>query len=432
MIYYRHFGLSGAPFQFTPSPKVLYSSPSHSNGLAALEGSLTLESAAITLLTGPSGSGKTTLAMAMLARHWGRSRVVYLANPSAGSPTMLREILGQLGTFQAGSPREATDAFSHYLSFFGANSKLLILFDEAHYLSDATCDQIADFLNRDRTIANRLSLALIGQPELLERIASERHRRLQELTASLVTLKPLPLEEAIRYVEYRLAAFNGLAEKVFAPGALEYLLEHAEGLPRRINILCHNAMLMAHAAQAAQVTKTMARMSVSEFEGRTAAEAVNASSQTNKNSSTPARAGRPDAEPVARPPAPPAFRGRIGMGIGLLLGSVVVMSGLWLAITRSEAGARSGFIDAEEPAIFSDDLNGANEGTSPGTYRLVNDSPNEVDVQTVAPVVRPNAAGGKIEEKVLSHAQNRRQVTIYQRGAADSSAPTAHNPGLGS
>lgn len=252
MMYYRHFGLSGAPFQFTPSPQLLYASHFHTKGLAALELALSHGSAEITLLVGARGSGKTTIASAMRTRERRRSRVIYLANPKVGCLAMMREMLSQLGIAEHGSHQAMVETFCRYLASFQANERILILIDEAHYLDDAFCDQIEMFLSTKGDGFERLSLALVGQPELLDRIASARHQGLQELTASLVVLEPLPKDEAIRYVEYRLAAYDGSVSAVFAPGALEYLLERAFGSPRQINVLCHNAMLMAHAARATQ------------------------------------------------------------------------------------------------------------------------------------------------------------------------------------
>jgi len=48
-------------------------------------------------------------------------------------------------------------------------------------------------------------------------------------------------------------------ETVFGRGALEYLLARCEGNPRRINVLCHNALLHAHNACEAVVSLQSAR-----------------------------------------------------------------------------------------------------------------------------------------------------------------------------
>jgi type II secretory pathway predicted ATPase ExeA len=429
MMYYRHFGLNGAPFQFTPSPKVLYASPAHSNGLAALEGSLTAESTAVTLLIGAAGSGKTTLAMAMLAREWERSRVVYLANPKAGGLAILREILHQLGVEEHGGEHDIEEGFNRYLGSLNAGQRILVMIDEAHHLSDAVCDHIEEFLNSGRSGLQLLSLALIGEPELLERVASARHQTLQERTVSLVVLKPLPLDEAVRYAEYRLAAFNGNAAKVFAPGALEYLLKHAEGLPRRINILCHNAMLMAHAANAAQVNLKIARATVLEFNGRTPDTAA-VTSPSGGNSSKPSAADRPRVLPLEDQPTWKITWAPHGMGIGLLVLSVIVMGALWLAAMRSEGQLGSNQGDAEVPAIFSDDLNGGSDGTPQGMYRIEEEPGLSANMRVVNPVISRKPRN-EIANGIASVGPEHRQVTISQT-SVDGSSSSAHGSGFGS
>jgi general secretion pathway protein A len=429
MIYYRHFGLSGAPFQFTPSPKVLYASSAHSNGLAALEGSLTAESTAVTLLIGEAGSGKTTLAMAMLAREWERSRVVYLANPKAGCLAMLREILRQLGVEEHGGRREMAEGFNRYLGSLNASQRILVIIDEAHHLTDELCDQIEEFLNSGRNGVQLLSLALIGEPDLLERVASARHQSLQELTVSLVVLKPLPLDEAKRYAEYRLAAFNGNATKVFAPGALEYLLKHADGLPRRINILCHNAMLTAHAANAAQVSSEIARATVLEFKAQTP-ETPPAIPPSPQNSTKPSDADGSRVRSLKEQPARKTSWAPHGMGIGLLILSVVVMSALWLAAMRSEEPLGSNQGDAGVPAIFSDDMNGGSDGTPPGIYRMEEAPGLRTALPTLDPVVNRKARNDTANG-IAPVASEHRQVTISQT-SADGRLPSAHGIGFGS
>ena len=98
-MYYEHFGLSGAPFEFNPSASVLFMSAGHREGLAALEWGLR-EPSGFTMLVGEIGAGKTTLIYSLLAaRHQG-VRSAWVANPRLSFTEMLRQILGQLGVSQ--------------------------------------------------------------------------------------------------------------------------------------------------------------------------------------------------------------------------------------------------------------------------------------------------------------------------------------------
>ena len=259
MMYYRHFGLSGAPFQLTPSAQMLFPSRSHSEGLAGLERALVHPTAGFTLLTGEPGSGKTTLAVAMLAREGRRSRVAYLANPRVGCGAMIREIMRQLGIAEHGSYQEMIEALSRYLADRKDGGGALVLVDEAHNLTDGSLKGFGSLLSSVCAGTDRLHFALIGQPELLTRLAAPTLSQVNELIRAWVALKPLPLDEAARYVDYRLGAYDGSARSVFALGALDDLLEHARGRPRRINVLCHNAMLVAHGSNQTQVTLAAAQ-----------------------------------------------------------------------------------------------------------------------------------------------------------------------------
>ena len=51
-MYYKHFGLNGAPFQFTPSPKLLFMSKAHREALSALVWGLLQVPSGFTLMIG--------------------------------------------------------------------------------------------------------------------------------------------------------------------------------------------------------------------------------------------------------------------------------------------------------------------------------------------------------------------------------------------
>ena len=71
-------------------------------------------------------------------------------------------------------------------------------------------------------------------------------------------LEPLTMPEVDEYIDYRLQSNHGSASKIFSPGALRLITRESGGIPRQINMLCHNAMLIAYAAKAKRVeTKAM-------------------------------------------------------------------------------------------------------------------------------------------------------------------------------
>ena len=59
---------------------------------------------------------------------------------------------------------------------------------------------------------------------------------------------------------------NSTTDRIFKPRALRYLIRRSSGLPRRINVLCPNAMLLAYAGGAHVVDKRMVEAAVTEYD----------------------------------------------------------------------------------------------------------------------------------------------------------------------
>lgn len=109
-----------------------------------------------------------------------------------------------------------------------------------------------------------LQFVLMGHPELLERLSAHHLRQLRERISTKVTLPSLSANESIAYVNYRLQAQNGSA-RIFEADALRHLVEAAAGVPRRLNVLCHNALLLAYSKNQAAVTLDVAREVVGDY-----------------------------------------------------------------------------------------------------------------------------------------------------------------------
>ena len=250
-MYYRHFGLSGAPFQFTPSPQLLFKSKAHRETLATLEWGLLHEPSGFMLLIGETGTGKTTLVVSLLAQNYAHLRVAYVSNPKLGFEGLSRDIARQLGISPAPDRLAMSDAFDRYLAALPAGDRAVVIVDESQALTDEVLDELRLLSNHDGGTEKRLHFIFVGQPSLLTRLQAPALRQVNGRIGVRALLNPLEAAEARGYVDYRLKAFGGSVETVFARDAIEYLLARCDGNPRRINVLCHNAMLQAHNANEA-------------------------------------------------------------------------------------------------------------------------------------------------------------------------------------
>ncbi len=265
-MYYRHFGLDGPPFRITSSPAAMYLGAAHRECLAALEWGLLYDQCGFMLLLGETGTGKTTLVNAVLARRLPNLRLACVPNPRLSFQEIMRVVLPQLGavTHERGK-LELIQALENLVANRPEGTRIAIVVDEAQDLSDETLEDLRLLANAAGA-QNELQIVLMGHPELLDRLSAHHLRQLRERISTKVTLPALSAADSVAYIDYRLQAQNGSA-KVFESSAIKYLVDAAGGIPRRLNVLCHNALLLAYSKNKKTVTLEVAREVVGDYKG---------------------------------------------------------------------------------------------------------------------------------------------------------------------
>lgn len=279
-MYYRHFGLSGPPFQFTPSAEALYLGRTHRECIAALEWALLHERSGFMMLVGETGTGKTTLVSSLVARHFGNLHLAYVTNPRLSFEDIMRVVLQQLGVAPVTGGRLALiQAFENFLYNQPDGDRTALVIDEAQDLADQTFEDIRLLANSNGKVSKELQFILIGQPELLERLSARHMRQIRERIGAKATLHPLSPAESIEYVDFRLQSQRGKTRAIFESGALRLIVAASGGIPRRLNVLCHNALLSAYSEGKQKVTAGVAREVIKDYADifQTAAPAPTAS-----------------------------------------------------------------------------------------------------------------------------------------------------------
>jgi len=266
-MYYHHFGLSGPPFQFTPSADALYLSREHREALAFLEWSVLHEPTGFAVLVGESGVGKSTLICSVIARYCGTVETALINNPRLNFEQIILLALSQLGVAAGSSTKfELLQRFMRLLD--ERESSVAIFFDEAQELSDEVFGELRLLSHQGMAAAHNLRIVFVGQPELLERLSRPQLHALNQRIGARAKLSPMRTREVREYIQCQVQAKGARVPKVFAAGALQHLVGHSQGNPRRINVLCHNAMLTAYGAHRKRVDLASARNAVIEYENR--------------------------------------------------------------------------------------------------------------------------------------------------------------------
>jgi len=267
MEYYHYFGLKGPPFQPASPQGAVYFSPTHLEGLATLESGLSGDLSGLTLLTGEAGTGKTTLIYSLLQRDHKRVRIAHIDDPKLSFLEIMQSILAQMNLYSSGSTKlDYFKALDHLLDLRGKEERIAVVVDEAQVLTDDVLEELRLLSNRGQQRDDKcLQLILVGQPELAERLKKPELRQLNQRISSRGVLKPLSTAQAIMYVECRISAQGGKCSAVFEPGALNHLIRRSDGLPRKINMLCHSAMQAGFYATEKKVSVKTAKKIAAEY-----------------------------------------------------------------------------------------------------------------------------------------------------------------------
>jgi hypothetical protein len=100
-----------------------------------------------------------------------------------------------------------------------------------------------------------LPIVIFGQPELNQKLDHPDATRIKQRIALRRTTHPLVRREVGPYIESRLRAAGACQPTLFDPEAVESVALYSGGIPRLINSICDNALLLAYLRDAAMVSR---------------------------------------------------------------------------------------------------------------------------------------------------------------------------------
>jgi general secretion pathway protein A len=145
-------------------------------------------------------------------------------------------------------------------------STTVLIVDEAHVLEWDVLEEIRLLGNLETAQEKLLQIVLVGQPELDRHLDSPQLRQLKQRIMLRCKLAPLGNPEIRPYIERRLSLAGARREAVvFSDPAIELIYQYSNGIPRVVNMICENALVIGCAQQTHTIEPPIVEEVASDF-----------------------------------------------------------------------------------------------------------------------------------------------------------------------
>jgi general secretion pathway protein A len=256
MSYLKHWKLREKPFEELCNTRFFFESSDHREALDRLLYLVKDRNISMGLLTGEVGSGKTltkNVFQNSLSRH--QFELIDFENSNFSFSDILYDVLRRI-TYN--DPRTALDdtdnlpsrqdkymlmqRFKEKVARIALEEKrhLVLVFDEAQCMQDSVLDEVKTLTNLASQGANYLSIFLVGQPELREKI--HNLKQVDQRIFLRFHLNNLDFENTRKYIQHRQRVAGMHEGEIFTSLAYECIFRNTGGVPREINRLCKLAL----------------------------------------------------------------------------------------------------------------------------------------------------------------------------------------------
>jgi len=249
-LYASFFHLAAMPFENTPDPRFFFTTAEHEEALAALRYGVT-QRRGITLVTGAPGSGKTLLGRLLMENLGDQAQAAAIVHTPQDPQDLLTSLCRELGvrcraSHSTGELVARLEAF--LLERHDERVICVAIVDEAQNLSVELLEHLRMLANLEVDEAKLLQVVLLAQPELTETLRTGRLDQFRQRIFCARELGPLARDQTRNYLRHRLKVAGAGDLELFNDEAVDLIHDQARGLPRMINQIADNALLVAFGA----------------------------------------------------------------------------------------------------------------------------------------------------------------------------------------
>lgn len=265
-MYEKFYGFTDKPFNLTPDSKFFYSSAKHEEALNCLLLAIS-ERNGFVVITGDIGSGKTTVCRTLLNKLDSSTKVALVLNTHLGKKELLTTVLDDLGIeCKSTSKPHLLSALNKYLLEQASKDiNVVLVIDEAQNLAPSVLEEVRMLSNLETETEKLIQIVLIGQPELKKKLAMPKLEQFRQRIVFHYHLTPLDIEETRGYIKHRLKKAGNENADIFMEYAIDEVYKYSKGVPRLINIICHNSLISGLACDERVISRSIVESTVKEL-----------------------------------------------------------------------------------------------------------------------------------------------------------------------
>lgn len=254
-MYKSFYSLTHTPFNKEIDTEDLFPSDNFKETISRLN--YLKKTRGIGIIVGESGSGKTS-ALRAFAKDLNSSifKIIYSPHSTGSVNDFYRNLAAGLGEKPVFRKSDLFKQIQNAVANYYVKKKVTPVFilDEMHLSSNKFLNELGILFNFSMDSKNPFILILSGLSFFLDKLSLNQNQSLAQRIVMRYHLNPLDQDEVKKYIEHHLE-LAGNTHQIFTPGAIEAITSNSRGLPRLVNTLATNSLLIGYQLQADNINE---------------------------------------------------------------------------------------------------------------------------------------------------------------------------------
>ena len=220
------------------------------------------------LITGAPGRGKTTALRQWVSKlNTAAYKVIYLSLSTLTVLEFYRQLTSELGIEPYHRKSDNFKAVQGAVNRYVIEKRMtpIIILDEANYIKNGILNDLKILFNFDMDSSDKAVILLVGLPQLNNTLRLNVHEPLKQRIVMNYHIDSLSKDESKKYIKEKIKG-AGCHQLIFEESALEAIANSSNGVPRVINRICDNALMIGNIRNTNIIDSDIIMAAVNEME----------------------------------------------------------------------------------------------------------------------------------------------------------------------